>query len=320
MIFTVTFNPVLDRTLVVPELRMNDVLKSTKTTIDWGGKGINVSRALKVLGMDSIALGFLGGSTGRQIHSGLESLGIETDITWIENETRTNTVILEERTGRHIKVNETGPKIHKKELAEFLERIGGHLPCMEEKLTSTNAKQTWVLSGSLPPGLPPDIFATIIHRVQSSCSGSFLARAILDTSGDPLRFGLLARPYMVKPNRYEAETITGFPLNNLSDLNHAGAMFHEMGVHIAVITLGASGIFLSWDGGSKMISAPEIKVGNPTGAGDALLAGLIYAMEQGESLPQAGRFAVACGTAAAQGAGVGLPPRPSIELLAQLIP
>jgi fructose-1-phosphate kinase PfkB-like protein len=93
-----------------------------------------------------------------------------------------------------------------------------------------------------------------------------------------------------------------------------------MGVHIVAISLGSNGLFLSWDGEAKLIPAPQIKAGNPTGAGDALLAGLIFAINRGESLPQAGRFAVACGTAAAQGIGVGLPPRHTIELLAKMIP
>jgi 1-phosphofructokinase family hexose kinase len=320
MIFTVTLNPTLDRTQIVSEIRFNDVLRSKEVHLDWGGKGFNVSRSLKVLGMDSVALGFLGGFTGKQIHDGLVNLGIPTAITWCKQDTRTSTVIIEAGSDRYIKVNEPGPKIQEKDLSDFLEKVDTYLPCPGGKNSDKDPKQTWVLSGSLPLGVPPDIFATIIHRVQSTCNGPFLARAILDTSGDAFRYGLLARPYMIKPNRFEAESITGFPLNNLSDLNRAGAMFHDYGVHIVAISLAENGLFLSWEDDARLIPAPRINVGNPTGAGDALLAGLLYALEQGETLPQAGRFAVACGAAAAQGAGVGLPPRGTIELLAQLIP
>jgi 1-phosphofructokinase family hexose kinase len=262
----------------------------------------------------------LGGFTGKQLHAGLAGLGISTDINWCRQDTRTSTVIIEAGSDRYIKVNEPGPKIQENELLAFLEKVDSYLPCIDGKNPNLDKKQTWVLSGSLPPGVPPDIFATLIHRVQSSCNGPFMARAILDTSGDAFRYGLIARPYMIKPNRYEAESITGFQLNNKSDLQRAVAMFHDLGVHIAAISLGENGLFLSWEDDSRLIPAPEINVGNPTGAGDALLAGLIYAIEQGESLPQAGRFAVACGAAAAQGNGVGLPPLSTIELLAQLIP
>ncbi len=320
MIYTVTLNPTLDRTQLVSEIRFNDVLRSKEVHLDWGGKGFNVSRALKVLGMKSIALGFLGGFTGKQLHDGLIGLGISTDISWCKQDTRTSTVIMEAGSDRYIKVNESGPKIQEDELLAFLDKVDSYLPCTEGKNSNNEKKQTWVLSGSLPPGVPPDIFATLIHRVQSSCNGPFLARAILDTSGDAFRYGLIARPYMIKPNRYEAESITGFPLNNKSDLKRAVAIFHELGVQIVAISLAENGLFLSWENDSRLIPAPKINVGNPTGAGDALLAGLIYAVELGESLPQAGRFAVACGAAAAQGSGVGLPPLGTIELLAQLIP
>jgi 1-phosphofructokinase family hexose kinase len=272
---------------------------------------------LKVLGMDSLALGFIGGEVGKRIQSGLRELEIETDFTFIQGETRTNTVILEEHTGRYIKVNEPGPDIQQQEVEALLDKVMSHLPCSNEEKTPGYTKQTWVLSGSLPPGVPPDIYASLIHRIQSSCSSSFIARAILDSSGEPFRLGLLARPYLVKPNRYEAESVTGFRLKNRSDLRKAGAVFLDMGAQIIAISLGAQGLFLCWEGESLLMSSPKIKRGNPTGAGDALLAGIIYALEKGETLKEAARWAVACGAAAAEGSGVNVPSFEHVKKLLQ---
>ena len=98
MIFTVTLNPGPDRTLTVPEFRYDEVLRATSLRLDWGGKGLNVSRALKVLGTDSIATGFAGGHTGMMVSDGLAAIGIETDFVHIADETRTNTVFIEEST------------------------------------------------------------------------------------------------------------------------------------------------------------------------------------------------------------------------------
>jgi 1-phosphofructokinase family hexose kinase len=327
MIITVTLNPVLDRTYVVPRLQFDDVLRSTPARLDWGGKGFNVSRALQALGAGSLAMGFLGGATGDKIAAGLRDLGIKTDFTLISGETRTNIVILEEsrsspvqRTGRHLKINEPGPAILPLEIDRFLSQVDTHLAAGCSRAGQEFVHQTWIFSGSLPPGVPPDIYATLIHRVQSACQPDFHARAVLDTSGEALRLGLLARPYLIKPNRQEAESITGFSLKTRRDLDRAGAIFLDMGVQIVAISLGADGLYCCWDRAllqSKehaiLVSAKPVQGGNPTGAGDALLAGLVYALEydllinEGGGFVDAARFAVTCGTAAAEGPGVELP-------------
>ncbi len=315
MFITVTLNPVLDRTVVVPKLHYNRVLRGGTARLDWGGKGFNVSRALKVLGKESLALGLIGGQTGRMIEDGLHELGLMTDFTPISGETRINTVILEENTGRHIKVNEPGPTISPVEISNFLECVNNHLPCQPDEINSGYTKQIWVLSGSLPPGIPPDIYATLIHRIQSSCNDSVLARAVLDASGEAFRLGLLAHPYLVKPNRYEAETVTGYRLKSKSDLMRAGAAFLDMGAHIVAISLGAQGLFLFWEGGTLMTASPKIRRGNPTGAGDALLAGLLFALDKGATMQEAAKWSVACGAAAASGPEVNIPSMVAVETL-----
>jgi 1-phosphofructokinase family hexose kinase len=322
MIITVTLNPVLDRTYVVPRLQFDDVVRSAPARLDWGGKGFNVSRALKALGTDSLAMGFLGGATGEKIAAGLRSLKIESDFTYIQEETRTNIVILEERldpqnrqVGRHIKVNEPGPTVTSSELDRFMSQVEMHLAAGCSQAAHDYIRQTWIFSGSLPPGVPPDIYATLIHRVQAACQPEFHARAVLDASGEGFQLGLLARPYLIKPNRQEAESITGFKLRSRSDLDRAGMIFLEMGIQVVAISLGADGLYCCWEPSLHLSAENAILVpteplhhGNPTGAGDALLAGLVYAIENDLSLPEAARLAVACGTAAARSPGVELPP------------
>src|SRR3954463_16620671 len=125
-IYPLTLNPGLDRTLTVPSLHDNAVLRATSSRLDWGGKGFNVSRALQALGEESIALGIVGGFTGQMLTRGLSDLGIATDFVHIAAESRTNTVIEEPHSGRYIKVNEAGPTVEASALELLAARIAHH--------------------------------------------------------------------------------------------------------------------------------------------------------------------------------------------------
>ena len=118
MIYTVTLNPALDREYTVPDLAHDTVLRAGTTRVDAGGKGFNVSRAVKALGGESTAIGFAGGKTGEILHESLTGLGINTDFVWISEETRTNTSIVSEANGQYVKANESGPEIRESELEE----------------------------------------------------------------------------------------------------------------------------------------------------------------------------------------------------------
>ncbi len=160
-IYTLTLNPGLDRTLTVPSLHDNAVLRATTSRVDWGGKGLNVSRALHALGEESLALGIVGGFTGQMLTQGLADLGIATDFVQIAGETRTNTVIEETYngvySGRYIKVNEAGPTVDAAALATLRQRIAVHVV----------SGSYWALCGSLPPGVPPDFYAELITQIQN---------------------------------------------------------------------------------------------------------------------------------------------------------
>jgi 1-phosphofructokinase len=173
-IVTVIPNPALDRTLTVECMRFNEMTRATTSRLDWGGKGFNISRALRALGAESVAMGFVGGATGQMLERGLKEERITTDFVRVAGETRTNTVITDADGGRYIKVNEAGPRLRTAELATSLDRV-------HERVRPTDLR---VLFGSLPPGVPSDFYAQLIGLVQAAG-----ARALLDTTGEALRLG-----------------------------------------------------------------------------------------------------------------------------------
>jgi len=304
MIYTVTLNPALDRTLTVPRLLLNDVLRAQGTRLDWGGKGFNVSRALLALGECSTALGFMGGETGRRMEKGLNDLGIRTEFIYTAEETRTNIIIQEAGSEQHIKVNEHGPSVSQAEQAALLSLV-------ERKV---QPGEYWLLCGSLPPGLPADFYAQLIQRLQAGG-----AKACLDTSGEALRLGLRARPFLIKPNRSEAEELAGHSVRTEAEINRAAAFFLQQGVERVAISLGGDGLHLSSTQQSVQARPPAVSIQNPTGAGDALLAGLLWAFMNGCTLAEAARWGVAAGTTAAQQPGVEFGTRQEVEMLYEAV-
>jgi 1-phosphofructokinase family hexose kinase len=300
MIVTVTLNPVLDRTLTVPYIPFNQMIRATELRLDWGGKGFNVSRALHALGAQSTAMGLVGGATGQLLERGLRDLGIATDLLHISGETRTNTVIAEMDSGRYIKVNEVGPTVQALELSAFLARV-------HERV---HPGDIWILSGSLPPGLPPNLYAQLIALLRKAGAMTFL-----DTSGEPLRLGCLAGPHLVKPNVFEAEEMLGQEINSDADALRAVKFFLQQGAELAALSLGADGLLLASTQQAIWASPPRVPVRNPVGAGDALLAGIAWAMEQAMPLEEIARWGVATGTAAATCEGVSVGVRAEVESL-----
>jgi 1-phosphofructokinase family hexose kinase len=289
MIRSVTLNPSLDRTLTVPRIRFNEMTRATSLRLDWGGKGFNVSRALQALGAESVAMGFAGGATGEMLARGMAGLGIDTDLVIIAGETRTNTIVTEKDTGRYLKVNEAGPTIGTEELSALLHRV-------QEQVQPGDL---WVLSGSLPPGVSPDLYGKLIRIVQTGG-----AWALLDTSGEPLRLGCMAGPYLVKPNAFEAGEVTGCTIGSEVEVLDAAGWFLQKGVELVAISLGVDGLLLACR--DRMVKArpPRVQAHHPVGAGDALLAGIAWALHRGLPLEEVARWGVAAGTAAAMRVGV----------------
>lgn len=304
MIFTVTLNPAVDRELSVPAIEFNSVLRATDCQVDYGGKGFNVSRLLKSLGASSVAVGFAGGRSGELLRDGLNSLGIEVDFVWVSGETRTNVSIVSAEQKRYVKANEPGPVISAAEQQALLEKI------------RSLAKQGdwWVLAGSLPPGVPDSIYADIIAGVQARG-----AKVILDTSENALLHGCKAAPFLVKPNAYEANKLTGLPVDDVQRIAAAAQAIRLMGPASVVISLGKDGAMLVEERGVWVAKSPKIQEKNPIGAGDSMVGGLVWGLQAGLPLPEALRWGVACGAGTASLSGTAVATKELAErLLAQV--
>jgi 1-phosphofructokinase len=316
VIYTVTLNPSLDRSLTVPQFRYDEMVRASHQRVDWGGKGFNVSRTLQVLGAESVALGFAGGGTGRMLERGLRGLGITAVLVPISGETRTSTVIIESASGRYIKVNEAGPAVQPAELAAVLDRIRGYLH------RGNPRRDLWVLAGSLPPSLPGSFYADLVGMVQASGT-----RALLDASGESLHQGCAAVPFLVKPNAAEAIEFAKAALppdyqswSGGDDLDDAQSLslarpFLDLGVELVALSLGAGGLLLTSMQRAVRAIPPPIEARNPVGAGDALLAALAWALERDLSLEEAARWGVAAGTTAAKNEGVAVVVRAEVQAL-----
>ncbi|MGC9521599.1 MAG: 1-phosphofructokinase [Anaerolineae bacterium] len=289
MILTVTPNPVLDRTLTVPNIVLNEMSRALETREDWGGKGFNVARALHALGKTSVAMGFVGGATGDKLASGLQALGIRTELTPIAGETRTNVVITDAAGEQYIKVNEPGPTVEAQEVSALMERVG----------TRAQPGDYWALCGSLPPGAPLDLYAQLIDRIQSRG-----AKALLDASGEPFRLGLEAKPFMIKPNALEAAACLERAVESPSAMAEAVEDFLARGIALVALSLGADGLMLASREFRVWARPPEVRARNPVGAGDAAVAGLLWALSEQLPPPDTARWSVASGTAAAVREGV----------------
>jgi 1-phosphofructokinase family hexose kinase len=300
MIFTVTPNPALDRTLTVPSIVFDEMVRATDSRLDLDGKGVNVSKALRSLGDATLIMGFAGGGAGELLEHGLRAQGFATSFTHVAGETRTNTIIVEAASQRYVKANEPGPTVRPEDLAALLAQ-------MREQVRRGD---TWILSGSLPPGAPADLYAQLVRLIEAHG-----ARALLDTSGEPLRQGCTAGPFLVKPNAGEAYELTGLPIAGDDDARRAAAWFHDRGIELVALSLGADGLLLASRAYAVRARPPQVRALNPVGAGDALLAGIAWALERDLGQEELARWGVASGTAAAMREGTGAAERGEVEAL-----
>jgi len=301
MIFTVTLNPAVDREMTVDTIAFDTVLRATDWQVDCGGKGFNVARMLKSLGINSVALGFAAGKSGEMLSGKLQDLGIETDFVWVEGETRTNVSIVSSENGQYVKVNEPGPAITEADLRHLATKIGDR----------ARADDWWVLAGSLPPGVPPTYYTELINIIQSAG-----AKVFLDTSGEALRLNCAAKPLLVKPNDEEAHELTGLPVSTTAEIAAVGAAISAMGPAGVIISLGKDGAILVDKGKAWLATSPAIVAANPIGAGDSMVAGIVWGLNQGDSMQDALCKGIACGAATAcqKGTSVG-----SLEQVQQLL-
>ncbi|MGH4029542.1 1-phosphofructokinase family hexose kinase [Actinomycetota bacterium Odt1-20B] len=292
MILTVTLNTALDITYRVPALTPHASHRVTEVTERPGGKGLNVARVLAALGHDVTVTGFAGGDTGATLRTHLAGDGARlTDaLVPVAGPTRRTVAVVDSASGDTTQLNEPGPTVTADEWTAFLD--------MYEELVRDAAAVA--LCGSLPPGVPVGAYGLLVRAARSA-----RVPVLLDTSGEPLRRGVAARPDIVKPNADELAELTGShdPAQATRDARRRGA-------HSVVASLGAEGLLAVTPDGSWQAAPPGPVRGNPTGAGDSAVAGLLSGLV--EELPWPGRLsravALSAATVAAPVAGEFDPP------------
>lgn len=304
MIYTVTANPTLDKTLAVSQLRPGEFHRARILRQDLSGKGINVSLALKELGIPSKTLGFVGGRVGQAFQDGLSAAGLDLAFIVVDEETRQNLTLLDESNGVHTKINEPGPTVNPAQVDALYRQVE----------TFTQPGDIWVLSGSLPPGAPTDFYAQVIQRAQEHG-----AKAFLDSSGEPLRAGVQARPFGIKPNSEEAAEFFEEPIETDGDHVRAVKKFLELnGVELAAITRGKDGLVLGLksEGGRVIIAKPsQVNAPTPIAAGDSTMVGILWGWLNGCDAVELARRGVAFGTATAMQPGSSIGSRVLVESL-----
>jgi 1-phosphofructokinase family hexose kinase len=304
MIYTITLNPALDKQLTVADIRFNDVLIAERVQLDFGGKGFNVSRMLQKLNQPSKAIGLLGGQTGKTIEAGLQEQGIEVVAIPILGETRTNVSVVTPGGSKHIKVNEKGPTVSEAELELIYDYIS----------QNAAAGTMWVLAGSIPPGVDVSVYQEMTQRIKQ-LGGD----VVLDTSGEALRQGVQAQPKLVKPNLFELSQLVGKQIANLQEILDNPTITHDVGAEFVAISAGDKGALLTDGENTAICLPPEIQEANPVGAGDAMVAGLSFALYHGYDLEQALMLGVACGTASAMQSGTRMPEWDVVEEVRQRV-
>ncbi|SMC24441.1 6-phosphofructokinase 2 [Desulfacinum hydrothermale DSM 13146] len=305
MIYTVTLNPALDRTLVVDRLMEDDTVRVREETCYAGGKGIDVSRVIRELGGHSVALGFVGGYGGSHLEGLLINAGVLTDFVRIGGETRTNIIVKEAETGRQFVLSAAGPEVRAAEIGALYHHILG-LPDMDHM----------VLSGSLPRGVSPSVYGQLVLAARRK--GAFV---VLDADGEALREALNYRPHCIKPNRHELSRLVDRDLSSQEEIVAACRDIHRSGVPFVLVSRGKEGLILSCaEGPAIRAVGPPVQVDSTVGAGDSAVAGFVLAHWRGQGLEECIRLACAAGTATAMTPGTELCHRRTVEeILPQVV-
>jgi 6-phosphofructokinase 2 len=281
MVYTITLNPALDRTLWLEKIQPDESNRIEKEQRYAGGKGIDVSKVMKTLGVSNKALGFVGGFAGEELEGRLLNEGISCDFIRISGETRTNIIVNDMSTGSQTVFSASGPEIKSYELMQMIHKV--------EKLEKPDIV---TISGSLPPGVHPEIYRKIIEIAKNK-----EAKVILDTDGDALKVGIQGLPDIIKPNVYELSRLVDMRLITVNEIIRAAQSVHKQGVRIVLVSMGAKGIILVSKKECYLASPPKVRVKNTIGAGDSAVAGFVYGLVMGKSLKEALIYAVAAGTA-----------------------
>lgn len=285
MIYTITLNPAIDYYLEMDKLNIGELNSLNEAYTLAGGKGINVSKVLKNFSINSTALGFVGGFTGDFIKKDLISLNIDEKFIQLNENTRINI---------KLKTLDNETEISGKSPLISPENINA----LYEILKNVTKDDILVLSGSVPKSIVTTIYADIIEKVGKDI------KVILDTRGEAFDFALKKGVFLTKPNKTELEEYFNKKLNSTDDIIEAGKELQKLGSKNVLISLGKDGSILLAENEVYIGNAPKGKLISSVGAGDSMVAGIIYGLVTEHSLVKAYRYGIASGSSTAFSEGL----------------
>ena len=285
MILTVTANPLIDRTLVVNSLQPGKILRATHVSEIVGGKGINVARIVKVLGEDVHAISFVGGYYGGWLQDILELDNIPNTLIRTLSPTRFQVSILDNTSKTHTDIIDPGSYVSTNEIQTMIYES-------ENLIMRTPAIKWLVLSGSTPQGKVSNLYYDLIKL-----ANKYNVKTVLDSYGEFFKMALKAKPYIVKQNKQEAETLLRKPINSkVKILDYIKKMW-DIGIALPILTMGKDGAIAGYQNKIWEIKPPKVKIVNATGSGDAFIGTLVVKLSQGKSMEESLCWATAAGAA-----------------------
>jgi 1-phosphofructokinase/tagatose 6-phosphate kinase len=294
MIITVTLNAAMDKTLEVPSFTPGRRHRTVDQITMPGGKGVNIARAIKQLGQPVIVTGLAGGATGTRIIEALDDESILNDFVRVQDESRTNTAVLDPTTGLQTEINERGPAVSANEFEQFHEKL----------LYLSQGASICVFAGSLPRGVDQDVYHALIRDVRR-----LGVTTMIDTDGEPLRLAMRAEPDLVSPNELESEELVGHEFNDDQDRALAVVEMTRLGAREAIMTVSDGCYARILEHATLTLHRAQIatqEARSAVGSGDAFLAGYVAARYSGQEPVECLRFAVACGAESTQHFGAGI--------------
>ena len=304
MIYTVTLNPAIDKTVVIENLRTGAVNRVNSVREDPGGKGINVSKCLKNLSEASVAAMILAGDAGKRLETMLEAMGISTLAVWASGESRTNLKIIDPVKGENTDINEPGPAVTEALLEQLKTKLSEIL----------QPEDIVILSGSLPAGVDRGLYKawTTHFRNLGAC-------VYLDADGEPMQKGIAAAPYMIKPNNDELAALMGKETLTREEMLAEGRQLLESGISEIVISLGGDGALFVSEEGCYYAEGLPVAVKSTVGAGDSVVAAAAYGQAKNLSREARIQLAVAMGAASVMQSGTQPPEVALVWELAQQV-